>query len=737
MNRTPSRGTLFALLLVLTWLLPGTALAVAPGNDNFSSALPLGGNAGTTGGTNVDATAQNNEPDHAPDNTAGASVWWEFTPPANGFLMVDTVGSDFDTVMAVYTGGSLNNLTQQASNDDFTNDHLQSRVALPVTSGETYSIAVDGYFDILNETGNITLNWLFTTDNNDMLVDRIAVTTSGATGFNLSATKEVSEPNHGGNPGGKSVWWEFSAASTGKLSVDTLGSNFDTVLGIYEGDAFGPGFKTITGNDDHNFLAGVFQSSAALIVQAGHLYKIAVDGYFDPDFPPAESGFIMLNLSFGAATGNDLFASSTPIDNASPSGTVAGDNTGASRETDEPLHAGVFSGRSLWWHWQAPADGTLKLDTAGSIVDTVLAAYTGETLAGLALVAQNDDNGENFDSLIEFPVTAGTVYRIAVDGFDGEFGPVSLNWLFTSNSTRDDILVDFGTGTGGLWAYLNDSTWKQLHALGVGVLATGDIDESGKDDVVVVFPGFGTWVYIDNDHWEQVHAFDAEAAVIGDLNDQLGEDIILDFGPGIGIWVRYDNNNATWTGLHGQSPELMAVGRLDGGGHRDLIVDFGASGLWVWMNNASWVPLHPFSATHITTADIDDSGQDDVIVDFGPGIGIWVFFNNTNWQLLHAATAGAIATGDLDNNGEADVLVDFPGFGLWVHMNGANWIQLHGLSPELITTGNMDDDSRDEVIVDFGPGIGIWIFRNNTAWDGAPLHGLSPDHLGAVDIDGL
>ncbi|UCD12331.1 MAG: S8 family serine peptidase, partial [Nitrospinaceae bacterium] len=158
-------------------------------------------------------------------------------------------------------------------------------------------------------------------------------------------------------------------------------------------------------------------------------------------------------------------------------------------------------------------------------------------------------------------------------------------------SSRDDILVNFGTGTGGLWAYLNDTTWKQLNALGVSVLATGDIDESGKDDVVVVFPGLGTWVYIDNIHWEQVHFFDAEAAVIGDLNDQLGEDIILDFGPGIGIWVRYDNNNATWTGLHGQSPELMAVGRLDGGGYRDLIVDFGASGLWVWMNNASWVPL--------------------------------------------------------------------------------------------------------------------------------------------------
>jgi hypothetical protein len=310
---------------------------------------------------------------------------------------------------------------------------------------------------------------------------------------------------------------------------------------------------------------------------------------------------------------------------------------------------------------------------------------------------------------------------------------------FTINVTNvgisTDVLVDFG-GAGGLWARMNDTSWKSLHALGVSVLATGDIDNSGKDDIVVVFPGFGTWVYIDNDHWEQVHALDAEAIVIGNLNNKFGEDIIVDFGPGLGLWARYDNDDLTWEELHSQSPELMAVGGIDAGNKQDLIADFGASGLWVWLNDSSWVPLHPFSATHIVTADIDDSGKDEVIVDFGPGIGIWVYFNNNDWQSLHPSAAGAIATGDLDSNGEADVLVHFPGFGLWVHMNGTDWIQLHFLSPELITTGNMDNDSRDEVIVDFGPGIGIWIFRNNTAWDGAPLHGLSPDHLGAADIDG-
>jgi len=317
------------------------------------------------------------------------------------------------------------------------------------------------------------------------------------------------------------------------------------------------------------------------------------------------------------------------------------------------------------------------------------------------------------------------------------------------DKAKNDILVNFGK-SGGLWTILNDNNWKQLHVLGVSALATndrfsacdigafelqaGEFIPGGKDDVVAVFPGFGTWVYIDNDHWEPVHPFDAEAVVIGDLNAQPGEDIILDFGPTFGLWVLYDG--ITWVQLHPFSPEAMTVGRLDAGGKRDLIIDFGTYGLWIWMNDSSWVPLHPFSATHITTADIDNNGQDEVIVDFGPSFGIWIFFNNSTWQSLHPFTAGAIATGDLDNNGEADVLIDFPGFGLWVHRNGTDWEQLHPFSPELFTTGNNDNDSRDEVIVDFGPGFGIWIFRNNTAWDGAPLHPITANHLSTANIDG-
>ena len=37
----------------------------------------------------------------------GHSVWYEFTSPVSGLLLVDTFGSDYDTGLAVYTGACV------------------------------------------------------------------------------------------------------------------------------------------------------------------------------------------------------------------------------------------------------------------------------------------------------------------------------------------------------------------------------------------------------------------------------------------------------------------------------------------------------------------------------------------------------------------------------------------------------------------------------------------------------
>ncbi len=82
----------------------------------------------------------------------GHGVWYQFTAPVAGRLIVDTFGSDFDTGLAIYTG-ACDSLTEAACNDD--TDGITSQVILPTTAGTTYSILAGGYS---SDAGNLVLH---------------------------------------------------------------------------------------------------------------------------------------------------------------------------------------------------------------------------------------------------------------------------------------------------------------------------------------------------------------------------------------------------------------------------------------------------------------------------------------------------------------------------------------------------------------------------------------------------
>jgi bacillolysin len=114
-----------------------------PANDAFASAQALTGANATVTGTNVNATKESGEPNHA-GNTGGKSVWYKWTPQASGTTTIDTAGSNFDTLLAIYTGGAVNSLSQVASNND-ADGGTQSKVSFTANAGTTYQIAVDGF----------------------------------------------------------------------------------------------------------------------------------------------------------------------------------------------------------------------------------------------------------------------------------------------------------------------------------------------------------------------------------------------------------------------------------------------------------------------------------------------------------------------------------------------------------------------------------------------------------------
>jgi len=126
-----------------------------PANDNFANATVLTGLSGSLSGTNANATKESNEPKDA-GNTGGKSVWFSFTPANDMQVSLNTGGSNFDTLLAVYLGNSLSNLTSVASN--YTTGGVSS-VSFVAQAGKTYRIDIDGYNGAF---GIYVLNWIET-----------------------------------------------------------------------------------------------------------------------------------------------------------------------------------------------------------------------------------------------------------------------------------------------------------------------------------------------------------------------------------------------------------------------------------------------------------------------------------------------------------------------------------------------------------------------------------------------
>lgn len=139
---------------------------------------------------------------------------------------------------------------------------------------------------------------------------------------------------------------------------------------------------------------------------------------------------------------NDDFADSNALAGAIVQTT--GSNVGFTSEPEEDVIDNSTSAsieNSAWWNWTAPFTGNVTIDTNGSNFDTQLLVLTGSAVDALNLVADDDDGGDGLQSLVNFDVQAGTTYQIAVDGFFGDEGNISLN-INLGNSTTNSIFGD-------------------------------------------------------------------------------------------------------------------------------------------------------------------------------------------------------------------------------------------------------------------------------------------------------
>lgn len=266
------------------------------------------------------------------------------------------------------------------------------------------------------------------------------------------------------------VWWKWTAPFTGTVTFDTVGSAFDTYLGVYLplGDA-------VVHNDEDG-LDGAARVSFRC--DAGALYYISVGSGFAAG--DVLTGAITLNWRPGEPSGQPTPANDSRFAAALLSG-ESGTTTGNSSYATPDWPGLPLPAPNVWWIWTATRAGNVTFDTRNSQFNTVLTVYD----ANFGYLASDDDgaSGESTGaSRVTMAVTPGTQLFISVSGYQAAVGPITLNWGFDDpNAARGRVLNVEGGGMSGVRVFLvpGDAIDPVLFAQGVPGMAAATTDANG------------------------------------------------------------------------------------------------------------------------------------------------------------------------------------------------------------------------------------------------------------------
>ncbi len=384
------------------------SFVASPPNDDFTNSILLTGLVAVSVSSNTTASIESGEP-----ASNGRTVWWRWTAPVSGPVCLGTSGSSFSPLLAVYKGTILTNLVLLTSG--------LSDLQFIAAAGTTYQILVDANNG--GQVGQIQLTLAAGIPANDNFASRPTLngTNVSLIASTAGATREVSEPAHGGFQGSNSIWYTWTASAAGTLTITVTGDGFSPTWAVYTGS----NLSALSEVADSYAWPWNIRSSGSFPVQPGIPLQIAIDGALSAGGGPA--GIFSLNLSFVGLPSNDNFANRSAISGTSIH--VSGNTSGATREPGEPDHDGYPGGHSIWWSWTAPTSGQVTLDAFGSSVTTLIAVYTGTSVASLTSVA----GGNATFAPVAFNCDAGVTYQIAFDHWYPDiYGAVKLNLLFSS-----------------------------------------------------------------------------------------------------------------------------------------------------------------------------------------------------------------------------------------------------------------------------------------------------------------
>jgi len=391
-----------------------------PANDFCANAVPVtaGTYTATLAGASNDRTGSCGQSQSTPD------VWFRYTWPVGcNSVNLNTIGSDFDTVLEVLPVCSAFNITVLGCNDDC---GAVGPSCLTINRGNetTLRIRVTRYGGTPAAGNRIVLNVSTPTGPHDFCTGA-ATLPDGDYSFNNNCGTADPLPlpaSCGSSLAENDFWFRYTAPVTGQLRV-SVNTPFPAALALY------PGFAC-PGDPEQAIRCNIGLPGAAIQadVTAGETFLIRMGGSVQPGFGvPVGTGTFSFHTVEQAPPNDGAFAAEAIAAGARLQPNLALANADGSSSADR-----VAGGPDVWFAFTAPGDGTLDVRTCGTLtafgLDTVVSIHTVQEDGTLLELTASDTyapapcpEGSGplpEDASVSLAVTGGNAYLIRVAATD-------------------------------------------------------------------------------------------------------------------------------------------------------------------------------------------------------------------------------------------------------------------------------------------------------------------------------
>jgi hypothetical protein len=389
--------------------------------------------------------------------------------------------------------------------------------------------------------------------------------------------------------------------------------------------------------------------------------------------------------------------------------------------------------------WPAGSPQNITWSSTGLIANVKI-EYSIDNGSNYATVMASTPNNGSYPWIVPNTISSNCLVRISDASNAGIFDVSNAVFSIITAAGKDDFV---GTWDGQGVYYRNSDTgaWAKL-ASPATMIASGDLDKDGIDDIIGLWPSQGgIWVkYSQSGAWAKLSSTAVHIAA-GDMNGDSRDDL-LGTWDGQGVYYR-DSTSGVWIKM--ASPATMiTTGDIDGDGTDDLVGIWPSQGgVWVkYSQTGAWAKLSS-SATDIASGDMNGDGRDDLLATW---VGQGVYYRDSisgSWVKM-ASEATQVTCGDLDADGKADLIGIWPGQGgVWAkYSKTGTWAKLSSTAKD-ITAGVMRLGSGAGMRIEGEPALtmpiggvaegpellGAQLDLSDTALDGPRLSGGEQKNL--------